>query len=203
MDGFTRGAEATVGTGDFLGRMAVVKERPPKGYRHPDLDAHIRLSRTRNEARVMHEARQAGVRTPCIYDIDLSRCSITMEYVDGRTVKEVLDSEPERAEEVCGSIGRDIAKMHTAGVCHGDLTTSNMILTEGEVCYIDFSMGCTKATDEDRGVDIRLLERAFTSAHTELTEAFDSLMREYYSNIPDPSAMRRKVEDIKNRGRYT
>lgn len=202
-EGFTRGAEATVSESVFLGRRAVVKSRPPKGYRHPELDAHIRSVRTRNEARVMHEAREAGVRTPCIYDIDLKECSITMEFIEGETAKDRLDRHPEDAVSICRMIGENVARLHTAGICHGDLTTSNMIMTGGGMCLIDFSMGCTKATEEDMGVDIRLLERAFTSAHTELSDAFGAMMDSYYSNIPDPESMRRKVEDIRNRGRYT
>ena len=199
----TKGAEATITQGEFLGRRALVKTRPPKTYRHPELDSKIRSTRTRNEARIVHEARRAGVRTPCIYDIDLKDCSITMEYLDGRSVKEILDSDPSSASDVCREIGRTVAKLHSAGICHGDLTTSNMIMCGGELCLIDFSMGCTKAELEDKGIDIRLLERAFTSAHTELTDAFGDMMEEYYANIPEPDRMRKKVEDIRNRGRYT
>ena len=101
-------------------------------------------------------------------------------------------------------IGENLAILHSNGICHGDLTTSNMILTEsGELCFIDFSMGCTKAETEDMGVDLRLLERAFTSAHTDLVKQLESLMDAYYANIPEPDKIRKKVEDIKNRGRYT
>ena len=198
-----RGAEATISPGEFLGRRALVKTRPVKAYRHPDLDSHIRSVRTRNEARIIHEARLAGVRTPCIYDIDMKECSITMELLEGEPVKKVLEEHPESAVEICRKIGRTVARMHSAGICHGDLTTSNMILSGGEVCLIDFSMGCTRADTEDIGVDLRLLERAFASAHIELKEAFDAMMEEYYANVPDPKQIRKKVEDIRNRGRYT
>ena len=199
-----KGAEATISDVVFLGRSAIVKHRPPKTYRLPELDEHIRSSRTRNEARIMHEAREAGVRTPCIYDIDLKECDIVMERIKGHMVKDVLDSEPERAEEICRDIGLTIAKLHTARICHGDLTTSNMILTDdGEICLIDLSMGCTRAETEDIGVDLRLLERAFTSAHIELEDAFTILMDTYFANIPDAKAVKKKIEDIKNRGRYT
>ena len=202
--GCAMGAEAVITETVFLGRDAVVKSRPPKAYRLPEMDAHIRSSRTRNEARIMHEARGAGVRTPCIYDIDLKECSITMERIRGRMVKDVLDSEPDRAEEVCRMVGAAVARLHSARICHGDLTTSNMILTDsGELCLIDLSMGCTRAETEDIGVDIRLLERAFASAHVELEDAFGALMEQYYSGIPDAKAVRRKVEEIRNRGRYT
>ncbi len=198
-----QGAEALIADGDYLGREAVVKIRPPKGYRLPVLDSSIRASRTRNEARIMHEARAAGVRTPCIYDIDLKECTITMERISGDLVKNHLDSHPEDAPRVCRMIGETIARMHTARICHGDLTTSNMILHDDSICLIDLSMGCTKAEMEDIGVDLRLLERAFTSAHTELEESFGVLMDSYYSHVDNPAAIRRKLDDIRNRGRYT
>ena len=79
-----------------------------------------------------------------------------------------------------------------------------MILTDdGHICLIDLSMGCTRAETEDIGVDLRLLERAFTSAHIDLMPAYDAMMETYYSIVPEPKAIMRKVEDIKNRGRYT
>lgn len=198
------GAEATVACTRYLGFDAVVKTRPVKSYRIPELDKHLRLTRTRNEARLIHEARRAGVRTPCVYDIDTEECSITMEHIKGRTVKDVLDKGDSDPVQLCEKIGNAIARLHSAKICHGDLTTSNMILMDdGTVCIIDFSMGCLKATVEEMGVDLRLLERAFTSAHTGLSSPFEHLMSTYYDNIPNPEIMKRKVEDIKNRGRYT
>lgn len=197
------GAEATVSIGEYLGRRALIKIRPPKSYRLPEIDARIRNLRTRNEARIMKDARDAGVRTPCIYDIDLKECSIVMEYIEGKAVKEVLDEHPERADEICRKIGAAVARMHSAGICHGDLTTSNMIMEGDDICFIDFSMGCVKADLEDIGVDFRLLERAFSSAHVGLESSFEVLTEEYFSDIPDAKAVKRKLTDIKNRCRYT
>lgn len=202
-DAGLRGAEATISRCVFMGRDAVIKTRPPKGYRIPELDSMIRSSRTRSEARIMREARMAGVRTPCIYDVDLAGCAITMERLEGPTLKEYLDSHPPDAMEVCTEIGRCIASIHRAGICHGDLTTSNMILSGGDVCLIDFSMGSTDVTLEDIGVDLRLLERAFGSAHVDMVQEFAALMDSYYGCIDDADAVRKKLEDIKNRGRYT
>jgi len=197
-----KGAEATISMEDYLGRRALVKTRPAKSYRRSELDEHIRISRTRNEAKILKEARDAGVRTPCIYDIDLSDCSIKMEYIEGKPVKEILDEEPEKADGICREIGSSVAKLHTAGICHGDLTTSNMILNDDGICFIDFSMGCTKADTEEIGVDLRLLERAFTSAHVGLEKSFEVLMESYYANIHNAKSIKAKLEDIKNRGRY-
>lgn len=198
------GAEAYMVPTVFLGRDALEKVRPEKHYRIPELDHHIRTSRTRSEARIMHEAREAGVRTPGIYDLDLSRCVIVMERIRGDVVKDYLDRHPDEAEDVCREIGRTIARLHSAGICHGDLTTSNMMREpSGRICLIDMSMGRTRAELEDVGIDLRLLERAFSSAHIDLPDAFKALMDEYYSHISDPDAVRRKLEDIRNRGRYT
>lgn len=198
------GAEAVIEDTEYLGRPAVVKTRPAKGYRLPELDAHIRSTRTRSEARIMHEARRAGIRTPCVYDLDLKTCSITMERIPGTTVKAHLDANPGDAPEVCRAIGRTVALLHSAGITHGDLTTSNMMLTpDGHLCLLDMSMGRTRSELEDVGVDLRLLERAFSSAHVGLEDAFADLMDEYYSHCGNADAVRRKVEDIRNRGRYT
>ena len=200
----SKGAEATITAAEFLRRPAVEKSRPPKSYRLPELDAHIRSVRTRNEVRMMREARHAGVRTPCVYDLDVSRCSITMELVPGVVAKDVISAGGDEALRVAAEIGRAAARLHSAGLCHGDLTTSNVIVRpEGEICLIDFSMGRSNATMEDIGVDLRLLENAFASSHAGMDDVREAMMSAYFEGVPDPDAVRRKLEDIRNRGRYT
>ena len=199
-----RGAEATVYRTVYLGRDAVVKTRIPKGYRHPELDLKLRSSRTKHEAKVMIEARRAGVRTPVIYDIDVKKCDITMEYIIGRKIKDVLDAEPSKAKELCKEIGKTVAKLHNVGISHGDLTTSNMILMpDGEICIFDLSLGTATAELEDLGVDIHLLQRAFTSAHSGLDEELKALMDSYSKNMKNSKSVLKRVDDIRGRARYT
>jgi len=199
-----QGAEAKVFRTVYMEREAILKVRPTKGYRHPELDRKLRSSRTKNEARLMREARAAGVRTPVIYDVDLKECSITMEFISGKRVKEILDEQPERSDEICTMIGEALAKLHRAKICHGDLTTSNMILTpEGELCLIDISLGDTTIDIEEMGVDIHLMKRAFTSAHSGIDDKFDVLINSYKKNTPEGESVMRRVDDIKARGRYT
>ena len=189
---------------EYMGRDAILKVRPKKGYRHPDLDKRLRASRTKNEARLMREARAAGVRTPVIYDVDLTECSITMEFIRGDMVKKILDEHPERSKKICVMIGEALAKLHKAKISHGDLTTSNMILTpEGELCFIDLSLGDTTIELEEMGVDIHLMKRAFTSAHSGIDGDLDVLLDSYIKNADDGESVMRRVEDIKSRGRYT
>ena len=199
-----RGAEGSVYRTEYLGRDALVKVRTPKGYRVPELDRRIRTQRIRSEARLLREARAAGIRTPMIYDVDTSECSITMENVQGITVKHYLDTHPEEAERVCRLIGACIARLHNAKICHGDLTTSNMILTpEGSLCIIDFSMGASLIGTEDMGVDMRLLERGFTSAHPDIKDAYRYITEAYCTVKTDAQQIMDKVQEIKDRGRYT
>lgn len=199
-----RGAEAVVTRTQYHGFDAVVKTRTKKGYRHPDLDRHLRMMRTKTEVRVIRDARLAGVRSPVVYDVDLEEGCITMEFIRGRSVKSILDEEPERAEEICRMIGEMVAKLHNNKISHGDLTTSNMILDDsGTLCVIDFSLGDTKVELEDMGVDIHLLERAFTSAHSTIADAYGYFLDAYKKNMPGYKYVLRRVEDIKGRARYT
>ncbi len=59
-----RGAEAELRRTEFLGRAAIEKHRAPKAYRLEALDDALRGSRIRHEARLMSEARAAGVPVP-------------------------------------------------------------------------------------------------------------------------------------------
>lgn len=197
------GAEAIVTEGVYLGLGAIVKTRPVKGYRHPDLDAHLRTVRTRNEVRTMKCARDAGVRTPVIYDVDPQKGIITMERIHGRKVRDIMEDDMV-PDTVCDMIGKAIADMHNHRICHGDLTTSNMMLTDdGELCILDFSMGAIRCGLEEMGVDIHLLERAFASAHSEHPERYERILASYKRNYEQSNKVLERVETIKRRARYT
>jgi len=135
-----RGAEAVISSVEWRGRPAVEKLRVPKGYRDPRLDDELRRARIRKEAKLFAEARAAGVPVPVLYDVDLAGHRLVMERIDGPTLKEVLRS-PGDHGSLCEEIGRLVAKLHSSGLVHGDLTTSNMLLAGGRVHLIDFSLG--------------------------------------------------------------
>ena len=83
MEGLTliaKGAEADLLLDeDWNGVKALVKRRGEKKYRHPELDAEIRRSRTIREASVIHRAKEAGVPTPLIYQVDVGGAAVVME----------------------------------------------------------------------------------------------------------------------------
>ena len=91
----------------------------------------------------MHEAKTAGVPTPLIYMVNVPESTIIMEYIEGQQIKQVLNkaSKADR-HELCVKIGESVAQLHSHGLIHGDLTTSNMILDpEGKIFFVDFGLG--------------------------------------------------------------
>lgn len=199
-----RGAEAVLTKTEFLGRPAVEKARVPKAYRLEALDDDLRRTRMRMEARLMAEARAAGVAVPILYDIDLVDNRIVMEYVEGPTMKEVLEAGGERAHEVAWEVGRIVGRLHRAGIVHGDLTTSNMILRDGRVVMIDFSLGGKDESVEARGVDLHLLREALTSAHARADAYYRDVLQGYREAMGRVAgAVVAKVKEIEGRGRYT
>jgi Kae1-associated kinase Bud32 len=199
-----KGAEADISISKFLDRDSIVKTRLSKEYRHKELDDRIRISRMKNEARILREARKAGVRTPVIYDIDTKTCSLVMERIEGITVKNILNDENCEWKPICMEIGKTVADLHNARISHGDLTTSNMILMKNKtICLIDMSLGKSPADLEDLGVDIHLLERAFSSAHPHLPDALEVLISSYTEHSDCGQDTIDKMEEIRSRGRYT
>jgi Kae1-associated kinase Bud32 len=187
-----------------MGRGVVVKQRVVKGYRHPALDRSIQTSRIRNEARLLLEARRAGIAVPIVYSVDYANSRIVMEEVKGARVKDALNQLPEEeARAVCAKIGEMAARLHASDIVHGDLTTSNMLLEGGRIVLIDFSLGSKTSELEDKGVDMHLLEEAFHSAHHQRSGLYEVVKGSYVSSYAQGDAVLKKVREIEKRGRYT
>ena len=202
-----KGAEASLFLVDWHGRRAVVKARLPKKYRPAELDAAIRSYRTVHEPQLMHEAKKAGVPTPTIFLVDVKNTTITMEFVEGKQVKQLLGSiSKKEKQELCVKIGELIGKLHEQGVIHGDLTTSNMILSaEGKIFLVDFGLGEKNTELEARGVDLHLMKRALQSTHYQFAgECFEHVMRGYCAAVgaEDTKNVLEKIREIERRGRY-
>jgi len=199
-----RGAEAVLSKTEFLGRPAVEKYRVPKGYRHSSLDTELRRSRIRTEARLMADARAAGVSVPILYDIDTVENKLVMEFIEGPTAKEVLETGGALARRTAREIGRVAGRLHRAGIIHGDLTPSNMLVRDGRIVMIDFSLGSKDDGAEARGVDLHLLREALVSAHAQAAAYFREVVagyREVMGKGAQPVIA--KVREIESRGRYT
>ena len=202
-----KGAEASLFLANWHGRKVVVKIRFPKKYRPAELDEKIRNYRTAHEPQLMHEAKKAGVPTPTIFLVDMKNAAITMEFVEGKQVKQVLPlvSMTEK-QKLCVSVGVLIGKMHKRGVVHGDLTTSNMILSsEGKIFLVDFGLGEKNTEVEARGVDLHLMKRTLQSTHYKFAEECFKHVLKGYSEVlggEDAEKVIEKMREIERRGRY-
>ena len=130
-----QGAEAKICRTEYMGFDVVQKRRISKSYRIKNIDDQLISYRTKEEAKLMTEARNHGVSVPTIYDVDLEKGIITMDYLKGKRIKDILNdlSEEERAR-ICKKIGESVAKFHNNDIIHGDITTSNMIKTSISWC---------------------------------------------------------------------
>jgi N6-L-threonylcarbamoyladenine synthase/protein kinase Bud32 len=188
-----QGAEAIVTFRDGV----VEKRRVAKRYRVPSLDKRLITERTRAEARLIHTARRAGVPTPIIRDITPD--TIIMEQVQG--VLLTLDLTEENVREA----GRMVGKLHAAGLMHGDLTTSNMIVRQGDrkCVLIDFGLAQVTQEIEQRGVDIHVLYQTLESTAPGrsgiLKTAFASGYAETFAGAEEVIA---REHEIVMRGRY-
>ena len=202
-----KGAEANLYLEEWHNRRVIMKRRLPKKYRIPELDEKIRSQRTMYEPQIIHKAKEAGVPTPTIFMVDVAEANIIMEFVDGKQVKEVLnDFSPEERLRLSRHIGGLIGRLHKHGIIHGDLTTSNMILTPyGKVVFVDFGLSERSTELETRGVDLHLMKRAFQSTHyRHARECFEAVMEGYSEVVGEEEAKNvlEKIREIERRGRY-
>lgn len=218
------GAEAEIRAVTWRGREAVSKRRIPKGYRHADIDRSLRASRTKMEARLIAAAREAGVPTPVVFDVDVDGFEIIMERVRGPTLKTVLEDAEEGKGEaegsgkgtakgkkgasgldsICERLGTAVAAMHKGNVVHGDLTAANMIMDEAadRIVFIDFGLGERTRELEPRGMDLHVLMEAFKAINLE--HHFDKVAAAYVKAFGDGGKeVVERMEAIAGRGRYS
>ena len=201
------------------------------------------------EARVLVKLsglRGEGVRVPGVlaveWDVSKGGAWLMMEWVEGRSVKQILrewdawvkgvqggQEERERGEmevrALLRRVGRAVGLLHCKGrVVHGDLTSSNLMVRtgeddregltveeggrpgfDGEIVLIDFGLATQSIQDEDRSVDLYVLERAFGSTHPRQEAWFDEEVlrsQEGYAGAWKGSkVVLKRLEEVRLRGR--
>ncbi|VVA13917.1 PREDICTED: TP53-regulating kinase [Prunus dulcis] len=201
-----QGAEARVFESSFVGRRSIVKERFSKKYRHPSLDAKLTLKRLNAEARCMTKARRLGVYTPVLYSVDIVLHTLTFEYVEGPSVKDIFLEfglrngavVEERMDDIAMQIGHAIGKLHDGGLIHGDLTTSNMLIraATNQLVVIDFGLSFTSTLPEDKAVDLYVLERALLSMHSSCGNVMDRILAAYRKSSKQWSSTLNKLAQV-------
>ncbi|MBS7656829.1 MAG: KEOPS complex kinase/ATPase Bud32 [Candidatus Bathyarchaeia archaeon] len=202
-----KGAEASLYLQNWHNRKVIMKKRLSKKYRIPELDKTIQAQRTKRESQIMHKAKEAGVSTPIVYFVDLQNSTIVMEYIEGKQVKQILNEmSPNERTKIFTCIGELVGKLHAAGIVHGDLTTSNMILTQkGDIVFIDFGLSEQTWEVEARGVDLHLMKRAIMSTHFMYADECFKAVLDGYQKVMGKKAVAEildKIAEIERRGRY-
>ncbi|KAL7820337.1 kinase-like protein [Trichoderma aethiopicum] len=223
----TQGAEGRLYKTTYLlpDIPCALKYRPPKPWRHPILDQRLTKHRILSEARILSKCRRDGLRVPDVYAIDEAAGWLMLEWVQGTPVRvninERLGSRTEGIEDdeelkdLMRRIGAAVGKMHSIGVIHGDLTTSNMMLKppaqqqaddgatglEGEIVIIDLGLASGGVHDEERAVDLYVLERAFGSTHPRAECIFGEVLDAYRKSYKQAGVTLKKLEDVRMRGR--
>ncbi|CAM1500651.1 Fc.00g098130.m01.CDS01 [Cosmosporella sp. VM-42] len=226
----TQGAEGRLYRSTYLlpEIPCAVKYRPPKPWRHPILDQRLTRHRILAEARILAKCRRDGVRVPAVYAVDETAGWLMLEWIHGAPVRakinECLGDRTEGIEEdvelknLMRRIGTAIGKLHQIGIVHGDLTTSNMMLNpwptttangqaekrgilDGEVVIIDLGLASGSTSEEDRAVDLYVLERAFGSTHPRAECIFHELLDAYEGIFKQAPMVLKKLGDVRMRGR--
>jgi Kae1-associated kinase Bud32 len=201
-----RGAEADVVRGRWQGLDSVFKVRKPLGYRLPVLDEAIRRQRTIREAEMIRLAKRAGVMAPFLYFVDVPGSTLVMEFVDGERIKDLIGSmSPKAMDDVFFEFGQAVARLHSAGIMHGDLTTANVVRRDGRLVFVDFGLSLRTGRLEDHAVDLRLIKETLVGAHPSIApDALEALYRGYAAVAGEPRfrSVLKQLQNIERRGRY-
>jgi eukaryotic-like serine/threonine-protein kinase len=140
-------AEVFEGRDRLLARRVAIKVLQAQFVRDPSF--LIRFKREAQAAASLSHPNIVGV-----YDTGSEDGThfIVMEYVDGRTLKDVIRAEgplyPERAAEICADVCSALVAAHARGLIHRDIKPGNVMLTpDGKVKVMDF--GIARATTSE------------------------------------------------------
>jgi TP53 regulating kinase-like protein len=163
---------------------------------------------------------------PGVYALDTEAGWLCVEWIEGEVVRARLnewlkthrgrsrdESELKELLSLMRIIGLAVGRLHKAAIVHGDLTTSNMMLRptkctedqsgtlEGEIVLIDFGLASQSVQDEDRAVDLYVLERAFGSTHPSAEDLFEEVLKAYAESFKGANTVLKRLEDVRMRGR--
>ncbi|SCU98613.1 LAMI_0F15522g1_1 [Lachancea mirantina] len=206
----------------------IIKYRPAKKYRHPAIDKALTKHRTLSESRILAKLSQIdGINVPKLIACDVYNGCIWLEFLGVDLPNQcgfsnlknflwmsVADPYSQLVEDVLIKVGRQIGLLQWNDYCHGDLTTSNIVLVPENGTWsaflIDFGLGSSSNLVEDKAVDLYVLERAIISTHSSFADKYNQWIMQGFSQIYElhgKSGLKklkeitRRFEDVRLRGR--
>jgi serine/threonine protein kinase len=124
-------------------RVAVKELMMPKGSTGPQQDD--RVSRFKREAQAAGTLNHPNIMTVYSFAEDAGRTFMAMEYLDGQTLRNDIDTKgsilTERAVEIAEAVLSGLSHAHSKGVIHRDIKPDNIqILSNGTVKITDFGI---------------------------------------------------------------
>ena len=213
------GAEAEVWRGTWFGKQAVRKQRRPRSWRHADLDHRLGARRMTSEARLLIRLRKVGLPVPAVWDLDLEGGQLVLQWLPGRTLIEILNDESSDAvsiEAILKSVGSAVRMLHREAISHGDLSSNNMLIDDGNVALIDFGLAAVEYEVERFGIDLHVLDEILGASHPQWPEAINWVLEGYRDvdirlglapilqggTVPSAEEVLTRLDDIRQRVRY-
>lgn len=199
------GAEAVLRKVSWLGLTLVEKKRIPKPYRHPQLDKEIRTSRTFKEARIMIRAKEVGVTCPAVIHVDLEGAALYMQFIEGADLRALLSAQHPSLPRVVRILGSSLARMHAAGIYHGDFVPSNVLVVVDRPVLIDFGLSGFSTDIEEQAVDMHLFERSVAASHPSIAGSIMEALKAGYESVAGSlrlSEIMERIGEIRSRARY-
>ncbi len=192
MEVIAQGAESKI----ILDNDKIIKKRIKKNYRIKELDTKLRKHRTRIESRILRKANKL-INTPEL--ISVNDYSITMKYIKGEVLRDVIEK---TNKKIIRRIGEMIAILHQNNIIHGDLTTSNIIISNNEPFIIDFGLSEIKESIEAKAVDLHVLKQAITSKHYRVANKVWNEIINGYKEYDKSSEVLNRLIIVESRGKY-
>ena len=194
-----QGAEAIVHAGTWMGREAILKQRQPRTWRHPDLDARLTKSRMSAEVRLLRRLHLAGSPVPELLAIDAPAGWIITSRMPGVPLFDHLRGRGD--SEMLEELGALIRRIHAGGISHGDLTTHNILWDDDAgLSLIDFGLAQITDDIEPLGLDLQVLNECLKASHPSIEGAIDRVLNGYLTEGGQEVVTR--FNDIRGRVRY-
>ncbi len=193
MKEISEGAEAEIYDSNFMGLDVIVKDRIAKTYREPTLDERIREQRTKSEARILSLASENGANVPKVFMI--SKNQISMSKLRGKTLNLIMQNGKINSN-VMIEAGKQLAKLHSLDIIHGDYTPANILVDGSNISIIDFGLGEITNSIEERALDILLMRRSISKS------LYSVFVKSYSKHYKNAKAVLNRLAEIEKRGRY-
>jgi serine/threonine-protein kinase len=142
-------AQVYRGRDELLGREVAVKILGDRFGRDPSF-----VERFRREAQSAADLNHPNIVSLFDYGSDGHDSYIVMEFIDGRSLDDILVTErrlmPERSAEIALEVSKALDRAHKAGIVHRDIKPGNIMITRsGQTKVTDFGIARAVGGDSD------------------------------------------------------